>query len=634
MQRSTCVAGWLMPIARITCLVCFALLALATVPGLPGSGCGPAQAAPVAVFPISELEPGQRGVALTAFEGSRPDSFAIEIVGLLERSGPKSHVVLLKALDSRVVATGIVQGMSGSPVYVGGRLVGAMAFAYTGALEPIGGATPFEEMQRELEPLFVQGAADHGRRQGAAWEPPVLDPFPHGRANWRRAWDTALASRTGRPAVGAGLAPLALPLAAGTALTAPLTETPATWAGLGLQPVPAGVVAQPGGQAGEEQLANEPLEPGDAFAIDLIRGDMAAAAIGTVTWREGARVLGLGHPFLTASPIELPVSRATIHTIIPTRSVSFKVGAPGAEVGALVADREAGVAVELGRRAPRIPFRLTLRNGARQEAQEVFDFTVADHEILTPVLLAAAARAAVSGSEYTLGAATLAAELDVTLGDGRHLRRADFLRTLDPGQAAVEALAPVAYLAATALAPFAVRAVALELTLHPELYATEVAEVRLPRGQVRPGERLRATVVLRHQMGRDESVHEVDLQIPPQVRGERLVVLAGSPLAFYEWDRERAPEKYRPREFDDLLRFLERYPSEEHLLVRLYGPSRGAVHEGREFASLPLSKWEALVDATSGGKTQPVGGLLLDEVQIPTGRVVLGGVSVAVDVER
>jgi hypothetical protein len=110
--------------------------------------------------------------------------------------------------------------------------------------------------------------------------------------------------------------------------------------------------------------------------------------------------------------------------------------------------------------------------------------------------------------------------------------------------------------------------------------------------------------------------------------------MAGSPLAFFEWDRDRAPEKYIPRDFDQLLQLMEEYPSEENLIVRLFGPSRGAVHQHRELASLPLSKYQVLVEGTSGDRTQPVGGIILDEQRIATGEVILGGAFVSLGVKR
>jgi hypothetical protein len=118
------------------------------------------------------------------------------------------------------------------------------------------------------------------------------------------------------------------------------------------------------------------------------------------------------------------------------------------------------------------------------------------------------------------------------------------------------------------------------------------------------------------------------------VLGDRLVVMAGSPLAFFEWDRDRAPDKYIPRDFDQLLQLMEEYPSEENLIVRLFGPSRGAVHQHRELASLPLSKYHVLVGGTNGDQTQPVGGIVLDEQRIATGEVILGGAFVALGVKR
>ncbi|MBM3317877.1 MAG: hypothetical protein FJY75_08480, partial [Candidatus Eisenbacteria bacterium] len=427
-----------------------AALLVPTIPFLLGVALSVAAPAAIEPFPLADLRPGMRGFALTVLEGEEPDTFAVEIVGVTAGSGPGQHLILVKALDERIARTGIAAGMSGSPVFIDGRIAAALAYAYVGATEPIGAAVPFDEMRRGLGWSFERDGAEEPRsRRGAGHG---LPPFPEWRAREaagagaggeprgdesRPVWPPA-----GMPAPRelAGMRRLDLPMAVGGALGGAAASERSWWDERGIALLPAlGGGAGEGAVRSAARAGRATLRTGDAIAIDLISGDMAASAIGTVTWSEGDRVLALGHGFLTALPIEVPVSRARIHAIIPTRGVSFKIGAPVEEVGTLIADREPGVAARLGRIAPRIPFSLRLRSGSGAFPEQAFDFSVARNEILSPALIALAARSAVTVYGYGLGAGTLASRLEILFDDGRRLAREDLLRTLSPGQAVGEA---------------------------------------------------------------------------------------------------------------------------------------------------------------------------------------------------
>lgn len=579
------------------------------------------------VYPLDELRPGQRGYGITVLEGSDPDTFAVEIVGVMAGNGPGQHLVLVRALDARFERTGIAAGMSGSPIYIDGRLAAALAYAYVGATEPIGGAVPFEEMHRTLEPSFSAALPGEGEPWRAGTGEP-LPAFPEWRERCRTGEERPIAEAPGS-AAPAGLRRLELPLAVGGVLGDAGAASEGLWAGLGLRPLPA---LASGGGGDRSASERRELRAGDALAVELVSGDMDVSAIGTVTWREGERVLAFGHGFVGTLPIEVPVSRARIHTIIPTRGVSFKVGEPIEEIGTLIGDREIGVSALLGRTAPRVPLTVRLESPATGVEGREFHFRVARNEIMTPALVTLAARSALTAEAYAMGASTLASRLEIRFEDGRTLAREDLFRTLSPGQAVAEALAPLSYVAASDFAPFSVAEVTLALELAAGVRAAEVIEIAVPRRTVAAGDTLSALVRLRHHRG-EEELRRVPLRVPSGLFGEEIVLMVGSPEAFYEWDRERAPEKYTPRSFEDLLRLIEEYPSEETLIVRLFGPSRGAVHLNRELSSLPLSKWGALIGGTSGDRTYPVAGMVLAEQRIPLGEVVLGGAFVTLTVK-
>lgn len=596
--------------------------------------CCVSAATAIEAYPVDEIRPGLRATVWTVFNGFDPDSFLVEVIDVVPGSRAGGDLILVRALDERVQRTGIAQGMSGSPVVAEGRLIGALAFAFPFATEPIAGVTPFAEMRAALDPAF-DDRPDEGEANrlgiGAWWREDRLPSYPEWRA--LSAQPDLLAERWGdlwpAPGAPAGMTRLLLPLVCEEqALRAARGWAP-LWERCGLRPV----ASRLGGGTARDELPERALRPGDALSVDLVSGDMRAAAIGTVTWVDGQRVWAFGHPFLFGGAANLPVSRARIHTIVPNRAVSFKMGSAAQPIGALIADRRPGVAALLGREAVTIPLDVRVRSLGESEF-ECFHFEVARHVLMTPGLVAMAAASALSARRFELRVGTLASDLVLTLGDGRVVRRQDLFRTLSVAQTvAAEVMTPVSYLAISPYADFPLVAVDLEVQLDPELRAANVDRVRVMQRQVRPGDALVVEVRLQRHLGGVET-HRVELQVPVWVRGDALLVMAGSVAAFTEWDHDRAPEKHHARNQADLLRLIEEFPSDENLIVRLYGASRGVILRGREVSSLPVSKWRALNRSVTGGEVSAVATSILAERLISTGRVILGGSAVEVSIDR
>jgi hypothetical protein len=589
------------------------------------------------ILPVEEVRPGLEGIVLTVLEGTAPDTLPVEVIGVTQGRGPHTHLILVRG-RGELARTGIAEGMSGSPVFIDGKLVGALAFAFSGSREPIGGVTPFAEMRAAIGSYLAEDAPRDplGSKELKAGLRSDLPAFPEWRARCASddpgvyGWGPESAPPKLAPPAGFSHIGVPVLIDGGHAVYGALEEVLQA-AGLTALPsaAPTGVGTLPTAPGDSLTLA-----PGDALGVNLISGDLNAAAIGTVTWIEGAKIFAFGHPFMQGGRMEMPVSKVAIQTIIPTRSVSFKIGTPLQEVGALVADKLPGVGAIIGRRAARIPLEVTLRGGAGDLAEKRFSFEVARHELLTGALLSAAVGSALTTETFRLGLSMLAAEVAIELADGRTVRRRDLYRTLNPVQTiAAEVMSPVTYLIASTFATVPVRSVAVTLEHQAGLRALEIDRIRSDQGAVRPGEAFPINIHLRRHRGEPE-VRRVTLQVPETTSAEQVVVMVGSARAFFEWDRDRAPEKYRPRSFDDLVRLIEEFPSDEALIVRLYAPSRGLVVRGRELSALPLSKWHTLSGGAAGGQSEVLGGVILDETILESGEVILGAASLGLAVEE
>jgi SpoIVB peptidase S55 len=321
----------------------------------------PAWAAPPKTISVAEVKPGMTGYGLTVFEGTKPDKFNVKVIGVLHNFLPKQDVILIESDDARLKHSGIVAGMSGSPVYLEGRLAGALAYGWHFAKDPIAGVTPIENMLAELSrPL-------RGRDQTPAAEAAIERPLgaerlaqalpPLGDASLQRASVPLSVAGFGAPAL------------------AQLTEA---FAPYHLVPMAAGGAARPGAKGPDR------FEPGGAIAVELVRGDMSMVGTGTVTWVDGDKVLAFGHPMFNVGEIYLPVATAEIHTFMSAVSSSFKISSPLKEIGTLVQDRQSCIAADTAQRSDMIPVSVKVRAAGRPERQ--FHAEVVRHRFLTPLL--------------------------------------------------------------------------------------------------------------------------------------------------------------------------------------------------------------------------------------------------------
>ena len=323
-------------------------------------------AAPVVpVAPVSSVHAGQQALVRTVFVGDSIETFTAEIVGVLPGGRAEGDMILARATDPRVILTGVAQGMSGSPVYVDGRLIGALSSGWAFSKEPIFGITPIGEMLAVLD----QPDADTYESVG----PTGIDP--QARTTFRGlSWED---SPDGPAPPRAESRPgLALPLAVSGLAPAAQDRVRDLFAPLGFAVVPGGR------QREASRRPTAPLQPGSAVAVDVLRGDLNFSAIGTVTYVDGDRVLLFGHPFFQSGGIRLPLSTASITTILGSLYTSFKLGVPGTPIGTATQDRRTAVAGRLGATPALMPIRVEV-TGASPRPQ-TFRFAAIDDRNLLP----------------------------------------------------------------------------------------------------------------------------------------------------------------------------------------------------------------------------------------------------------
>jgi hypothetical protein len=301
--------------------------------------CLPAQ---TSFFPVKDIRPGMHGVGRTVFSGNRIDDFQVEILGVLDNIGPKESLILARLSGGPLEHTGVMQGMSGSPVYIDGKLVGAVALAFPFSKDPIAGIRPIEDMVR----------------------PVALAAAP--RAAIRLA-DADLTRSLPRPAAAlpgdARMIDIATPVNFGGFGRAALDAFAPQLRALGLEPRQ-GITSGGKIPAGMGNPAN--LKPGSMISVELLSGDLSVGADGTVTHIDGRRVYAFGHRFLAVGATSLPFARSEVITLLPNVNTSFKLSAAREWMGAINLDGDTAVSGELGQRARMVPVSIGVSRGGRR----------------------------------------------------------------------------------------------------------------------------------------------------------------------------------------------------------------------------------------------------------------------------
>src|SRR6185503_6833689 len=336
------------------------------------------------ILPLSGVKEGMRGVAKTVFRGNAPEDFGVEILGVLPGAiGPQQDLIIGRLLSgSPAERTAVFAGMSGSPVYIDGRLIGAISYSFPFSKEPICGITPIEQMIS----IFEKGALP----KATAAEPPVLSFAELASAEWSlekfapASISTAsLANSKLASVTGSSLQPIATPLTFSGISQSVLDRFAPQLLGAGLLPV-----ASAGGAAKISPMKpadSSTLVGGSSVTMELTRGDYSMAAAGTVTLRDGEKIYAFGHPFLSLGTSDLPMSESHVVTVVPNMNNSFKLAVPDAMVGSMTQDRSTGVFGKLGQAPKMIPVKINLETSRGQ--QKSLNLEVVNDDFLTPLLL-------------------------------------------------------------------------------------------------------------------------------------------------------------------------------------------------------------------------------------------------------
>lgn len=355
------------------------------------------------IIPVDQIKKGMKGYGLTVFEGTKPEKFDVEVIDVLRNFRPRQELILVKTTHPRLEVAKVVAGMSGSPIYLNGKMAGAYAYGWTFGAEPVAGVTPIRAMLDDLErplPKLVDGWRIDTTGGDGAPRPPkqaFLGTNPANRFGGRleqydvRAHSEALAKRAAMAAseTTSTLKPVATPVLMGGMTSAAVDVAKDLMSPLGFEVLQAG-----GGGDADEKDAPMRFVDGGAIGVQLVRGDMSAMGLGTVTRVEGDKLLAFGHPMNESGVTALPTAIGRVLWFLASANRSFKIGMPIRSMGAMLNDRQASIVVSHGAKAPVIPVSISIK-GVPGLKYADWKFTVAHEKFMTPSFLSVALGSAV-----------------------------------------------------------------------------------------------------------------------------------------------------------------------------------------------------------------------------------------------
>ncbi len=568
----------------------------------------------VPILPVDQVQPGMRGIAYTVFEGTKPEPMDVEVLGVMPNAaGPKGDIILVRLQGKKIEYTGVVAGMSGSPVYIDGKLVGAIAYRIGEfSKEPIAGVTPIAQMLEINE----------------------LDrtPPPAGAATTTASslTRTAAPSSDSAMAAGQGYANLLKPI-----------ETPLVFSGFtedamkrfASQFAAAGVVPVMGAGSVSNLKQPEPLEPGSAVSALLVRGDLNIAATCTVTYVDPQRLLACGHPLLQFGAVDMPMNKARVLATLPSPLNAFKIATATEPAGSFVQDRHTGILGRFGQAPQMIPVTLRVHGSS---GPKTFRYEVLNNAKLTPVAMMATLFSALQGVNESGEDVTYRMNGRIAVDGYPDVRLQNMFAPSDAGL-------PTAFGAALSLGdrfgriyqnPYdkpSIASVELDFDLVRERRWAQLESARTDVTEARPGDEIVVEAVLRPYRG-ERMVRQVPVKIPTSTpKGNlRILVSDGDTL-----DRTRRMGTGFGRGLDlgSTIALLNKEHSNDRLYVSLLEANPQAMVEDKVMPGLPLSIMNVMEGMRGTRDMVVVGESAVNEASTPLDYVVSGAQVITVSVK-
>ncbi len=578
-------------------------------------------------FRIEDVKPGMKGIGRTCYQGNKPEEFQVEILGVMRGITPGGNAVLARFTGGSLAQTGVFEGMSGSPVFIDDKLLGAVAFSFPFPKEAIGGITPISQMVdafRESGGMSINPKVILKKSMLWDYQLPAPQNIRYGNLEISRR-DTELQPALA-PFGGHALVPIATPLSLGGFSPETLRLFAPQFRALGmtlLQGTASGSV-QASGTRSVQPADASPVVPGSNIVIPLIRGDLDASAGGTVTYVEGNRLYAFGHPLFDLGFTELPMHKGYSLTVFPSLQSSFKILETGEPIGSIRQDRGSGIFGVLGEKAKMIPLRvhMSTSRGVRRD----LNYEVASDSFLTPFLINLTVFNTIVSTERALGAQTIQIKGKINIKGEQPVEIENRFSSDNnaPAFASLSIAVPVNFLLASGYKNLDLENINLEISALEDDRQAVLDSIRFDRTELHAGDAVELQILSRRPNG--EIVQETyPVKIPSDVTPGPLSLLVADGTTLMARDAREQGEELIPRDLSQLIKFINNIRKNDRLYIRLYREEPGAVVKGEGLPGLPPSILSILRSERNSGGATPIQTSVLMEYELPPSDYVESG---------
>jgi len=574
---------------------------------------------------VTEIKPGMRGVGLTVFEGSNIESFEVKIIDVMYNYYPGRDIILVKLLGDRTDHTGVVAGMSGSPVYIEEKLIGALAYRLGDFMkDPIAGITPIEEMfeifhkekKRAIESPNIN-------KQESIYTKYYLDPQNQNKVDLLSLLAEKPSNRSQK------IKPIETPFVM-TGLQ------PSVYQKLSERFDQMNLPLLPGGKLNPRSTAdNKKLVPGSAVGAVMVNGDFDISSVGTVTYRDGDKILAFGHPMMDAGPVNIPMAKSTVVTTLSSYWASNKLAVSTDIIGNIRQDRSPGIMGVLGEVPPMIPVRVTVKSKLHEE--KIFNFNLADDPanytrlpvFLWITLLNTLESARIANADYALKLTGRIKIKDSEIikfdnfyagGASGFYGRAGY----DMAEAAYDIAMTTGSVLTNKFSPVKIEQLLLNFEAIPGQKSARIEKIYFNRKLVKPGENLKIILHLKPYLGKIIELSR-QIEIPNNLSSKTVTLAIGGKNEVTSWEIKTGAGKYVPSDFSELVKILNRRRKNNRIYIQLKSKDTGAIIHGKEFSTLPPSINRVLNNEQAHKTFKSLSEKIIKEWTISTDYSIIGG---------
>jgi len=600
---------------------------------------------------LDEIKPGIQGKIKTVFSGTKVEEFNFEVISIEKNFEPQWDVIWARGWGGLFDETGIAGGMSGSPAYINGRLIGAISLgAYDQKKGDFFGITPIESMlnvaRRGMKPnpnyyssggfIGFQNSEEEVRWQegngamehwgtGALEQLSSISPTPQrpSTPNWSIGAISYPYDLNHRD-TNSQTMQLQIPIAFSGLSTRAIDYIKPILDRYGMYPVQ--------GSGGGSVAVDVPIEPGQVLGMEFARGDFSMFGYGTITYVEGDQILGFGHPMFGEGNVNLPLSVGYLQYVLPLRTRSVKMALPVKPIGTLVQDRQTGIAGIIGSHPGYIPVDLHVKtaDGISKELH----YEVIRHRGFSAGITVMGILSLIDAVDKSSGDSTANVHTVISLKGQPDIVKDDFFSSSSGAVSApVQSLYPLYSIIGNPFEKVEVEKIAVDISIEDKRNTAQIEGVRINKSHYKPGDEIQMFISLRPYL-EPPIIQKATVTIPEDMPDGMAVLLVSSVSANESWQQNRAPLNFQPTNIQQLIKLLQRGESRNNIIIEIFVPKIGMTVQGEEMPELPLSIMSVMNHTTQAGMDGFTRGATLLREKLPTEYFISGGATLRLIIDR